>query len=78
MFDTFGSTLMNLRTELFLKPSLRLDLPLPSPRQAPALPLNRRVLDNLGSLLIEAGLRLKARALTRPEPASTPTWLITL
>jgi hypothetical protein len=46
--------------------------------RVPRLSLHQRLLDGLGSLLIETGIRLKTRALTKAETASSPTWLITL
>jgi hypothetical protein len=78
MFDLYAIESSRIHIEMINRMAAESATLARSLTRAPRLTLRQRLLDGLGSLLIETGIRLKAQAFVQPERASSPSWLITL
>lgn len=78
MFDLYAIESSRIHSEMINRMAAESATMACSLTRTPRPTLRQRVLDGLGSLLIETGIRLKSQALVQPERASSPSWLITL
>ena len=78
MFDLYAIESSQIHVEMINRMAMESAMLARCLPRAPRVALRQRLLDGLGSLLIEAGIRLKAKAIAKTETASSPTWMITL